>query len=542
MRKNIPLFLLFLIGGLSLSATGARAQDIDTDSLIHMSERALRQESCVEGIQYLMEAQQRVQQNYDVMQDFWINYDLGVAYFIVSEYGRALDHYYKAYSLCEKNRLDKSLKSRTLNAISGVYFDQEEYAKTIDIVTKSFREAEAAKDSATYVLNASNLALIANKQRKFDLSEHYIQLGRSHLTAHENAEASAKLDVIEAERLYLMEQDDRLLPLARRLSACPDVQPGDRVVVLGYLVEIYAQKGMMAEAERAARTALPMAKLKAKPELFGHIAEMYRRKGDLAQCAAYKDSVIVSMDSLNRISNQDLVAKTQMRLELMQQQSDTDRKLGQLIQHRRMLVLLVCICVLIAVIAILAMRNKNRQHRLSMQIRLEKEHQERQAAEYQVKETELKAAFQRQMMEQNLEQKNRELSATALFLNSRNDLLRDLIQQLEGVVAEHSSPSLRSLLLHLQQLLKSSSENDTLTIHFEKTNPDFFKVVKAHHADLSDSDIRFLSYIKMNMSTKDIAALLNVNPDSVKRRKIRMSKKLGLATSADLYAYVQGLE
>ena len=43
------------------------------------------------------------------------------------------------------------------------------------------------------------------------------------------------------------------------------------------------------------------------------------------------------------------------------------------------------------------------------------------------------------------------------------------------------------------------------------------------------------------MQTKDIAALLNITPDSCKRRKIRLSKKLGLETSSDLYSHILGI-
>lgn len=80
-----------------------------------------------------------------------------------------------------------------------------------------------------------------------------------------------------------------------------------------------------------------------------------------------------------------------------------------------------------------------------------------------------------------------------------------------------------------------------MVVNFEAADPDFARRVLERHPALLDSDVRFLSYVRMNMQTKDIAALLNITPDSCKRRKIRISKKLGLETSSDLYSHILGI-
>lgn len=535
--RCLPLFLTVLF---CLGVKVTHARDAMADSLIRKGEAAVRREAYVEGMQMLLEAQKRIRKDYDAEQDFWADYYLGVGYFMVTEYGKALDHFYLAYELCDKHALDGSLKARTLNAIAGVYFDQQNYHKAWEIVMQTYKRKGAERDTDTYLICATDLALIANKWRQFDKSEELLQSARR-LLGGKQGERAMKVEAIEAERLYLMERYDELAPIAKMVSESPHVLLRDKAVMLSYLVKVYSRRGQADSAHAAAAEGMRIAALKAKPELYNAIAGMYEREGDQALALRFKDSVIIYMDSIGRSANHELMAKGQMRLEMAKMQAETDRKLNHLLQHRKMLALLAGICILIAAVAILAMRSRNRQHRFRMQLALEKEQQERQRLEYQAKETELKASFQQQMMEQSLEQKNRELAATTLFVNSRNELLRGLIQQLEGIVEQHSSPELHGLLLHLRQLLKNSSEHDTITISFEKSNPDFFRIVKSHHASLSDSDIRFLSYVKMNMSTKDIASLLNVNPDSIKRRKIRLSKKLGLATSAELYTYVQSL-
>lgn len=539
-RKCLPKRLLPWLFALLTVVQGVAKGDAQTDSLIKRGEELVYGDEYVEGIRLLTEAQKRLKAYYDAGQDYRVNYGLGVGFFMVTEYGKALDYFYAAYTLCDTHSLRSDLKARTLNAIAGVYFDQQNYEKAWDIVMENYKAKDAERDTDAYIICATDLALIANKWRQFDKTEELLQSARRLLKPGNEARAM-KVEAIEAERLHLLGRYAELGPIAKMVSESRHVPSRDKTVMYSYLVEVYSIRGDWDSAHIAAAEGMRMAAIKAKPELYNSIAAMYQREGDHDRALQFKDSVIIYLDSIERRSNRELMAKSQMRLEMMKVQAENDKKLNLLLQHRKMLGLLVCICILIAAIALLYMRNRSRQHRLQMQLQLEKEQQERQRVEYQAKETELKATFQQQMMEQSLEQKNRELSATTLFVNSRNELLRSLIQQLEDIVDEHSSPSLHGLLLHLRQLLKNSSEKDTIAINFEKSSPDFFRIIKSHHADLSDSDIRFLSYVKMNMATKDIASLLNVNPDSIKRRKIRISKKLGLETSADLYSYIQSL-
>lgn len=108
-------------------------------------------------------------------------------------------------------------------------------------------------------------------------------------------------------------------------------------------------------------------------------------------------------------------------------------------------------------------------------------------------------------------------------------------------MAQKSTSLLSDLVHHLEQLLKSSKEEDKFMKDIVNVAPDFTKLIKEKHPELLDSDIRFLTYIRMNLTVKDIATMLNITPESCRRRKIRVSKKLGLPSSAELYSYIINL-
>ena len=56
----------------------------------------------------------------------------------------------------------------------------------------------------------------------------------------------------------------------------------------------------------------------------------------------------------------------------------------------------------------------------------------------------------------------------------------------------------------------------------------FFKDLQANHPNLTKNEVRLYTYFHINISTKEIAALLNIAPASVRQAKSRLYKKMGI--------------
>lgn len=67
---------------------------------------------------------------------------------------------------------------------------------------------------------------------------------------------------------------------------------------------------------------------------------------------------------------------------------------------------------------------------------------------------------------------------------------------------------------------------DHLLLELESSNQRFQQQLKARYPGLTSYDIRLCTYLKANLSTKEIATLLNITPDSVKKAKHRLRKKV----------------
>jgi len=75
-------------------------------------------------------------------------------------------------------------------------------------------------------------------------------------------------------------------------------------------------------------------------------------------------------------------------------------------------------------------------------------------------------------------------------------------------------------------------------IHFDRAHVDFFKRLKAEFSTLTPKDLRLCAYLKMNLSSKEIAPLLNISTRSVEVHRYRIRKKIGLNPDQSLAEFM----
>ncbi|MBX2846254.1 MAG: tetratricopeptide repeat protein [Saprospiraceae bacterium] len=125
-----------------------------------------------------------------------------------------------------------------------------------------------------------------------------------------------------------------------------------------------------------------------------------------------------------------------------------------------------------------------------------------------------------------LESKQRELTTHALHVAQKNELLTTLKEQINGMA---SRPEISGILRQIDQTLESDDDWERFRNYFESVHKDFAKNVKARFTDITQNELRLMALIKMNLSTKEMANILNVTPDSVKKARYRLRKKMGIS-------------
>nr|WP_276611842.1 7TM diverse intracellular signaling domain-containing protein [Chitinophaga oryziterrae] len=134
-----------------------------------------------------------------------------------------------------------------------------------------------------------------------------------------------------------------------------------------------------------------------------------------------------------------------------------------------------------------------------------------------------------ELLQQKLELNQRELVGNSLYIHQKNKLLADLkdqIQDIDNLYPNVKHPGLKSIRSSLKDSQYLDLEWDKFKLHFEQVHPDFFKTLRSKHPSLTQNELRLYAYFHIHLSTKEIAALLNIAPASVRQAKARLNKKM----------------
>jgi len=144
-----------------------------------------------------------------------------------------------------------------------------------------------------------------------------------------------------------------------------------------------------------------------------------------------------------------------------------------------------------------------------------------------------------QQLEQDFEIKNKELAASTMSLIKKNELLTMIKDDLKST-SDSSSVS-KSLKSVISTISKNINEEDSWAIFadaFNNADKDFLKKIKAAHPSLTPNDLRLTAYLRLNLSSKEIAPLLNISVRSVEIKRYRLRKKIDLTHEQGLVEYI----
>ncbi len=137
---------------------------------------------------------------------------------------------------------------------------------------------------------------------------------------------------------------------------------------------------------------------------------------------------------------------------------------------------------------------------------------------------------------QDIESKNRELASSTMNIIKKNEILNTIKKELQRSGAETDG------LKNVERIIDRNLNNKDDWKHFEEAfnsvDKDFLKKIKARHNDLTPHDLRFCTYLRLNLSSKEIAPLLNISVRSVEIKRYRLRKKLKLEHSESLVNYI----
>ena len=134
----------------------------------------------------------------------------------------------------------------------------------------------------------------------------------------------------------------------------------------------------------------------------------------------------------------------------------------------------------------------------------------------------------------DIENKNRELAISTMNIIKKNEFLSSIKTELmKSDVNENSS-----VVKIIDKNLNNTDDWKMFQEAFNNADKDFLKKMKSLHSDLTPNDLRLCAYLRLNLSSKEIAPLLNISPRSVEVKRYRLRKKMSLPHDANLTNYI----
>ncbi|EDP95158.1 triple tyrosine motif-containing protein [Kordia algicida OT-1] len=139
----------------------------------------------------------------------------------------------------------------------------------------------------------------------------------------------------------------------------------------------------------------------------------------------------------------------------------------------------------------------------------------------------------------DIEAKNRELAIATMNMIKKNETLNSIKQELQKQKTD--AQGVKPVIRLIDKNINNAEDWKFFEEAFNHADKDFFKKVKELHPQLTANDLRLCAYLRLNLSSKEIAPLLNISVRSVEIKRYRLRKKISLAREINLNDYFLNL-
>ena len=150
-------------------------------------------------------------------------------------------------------------------------------------------------------------------------------------------------------------------------------------------------------------------------------------------------------------------------------------------------------------------------------------------------------ALRNRQLTHEIGSKNSELASVAMHLVQKGELLAKIKDEL---IRLKKSPSFDPSAHEFRKIIKIfNAENEMdkdwemFASHFDNVHGDFLAALRETYPMLTLTDLKLSAYLRMNLTSKEIAKLLNITVRGVEISRYRLRKKLGIATEVSLYSF-----
>jgi ligand-binding sensor domain-containing protein/DNA-binding CsgD family transcriptional regulator len=151
-------------------------------------------------------------------------------------------------------------------------------------------------------------------------------------------------------------------------------------------------------------------------------------------------------------------------------------------------------------------------------------------------------ALQNDKLASEVTLKNKELATITMHMMSRGKLVARIREELSLLLKKtglsNANSEFKPILRLLEDAEKGDNDWEQFAAHFDEVHHNFLHIIKKKYPILSATDLKLCAYLKLNLSSKEIAQLMNISLKGVEISRYRLRKKLQLETEVNLFDFL----
>lgn len=250
----------------------------------------------------------------------------------------------------------------------------------------------------------------------------------------------------------------------------------------------------------------------------------YEKLGNYELAIQYLKEHRKNQDSIDFHSERGKVSAFGELMETRKKLDDREEKLSQVLVEKKewkrkaaLSAIIASLVIILSIVSVLYWRQRNRLRHL------------RGIHADEGTQNELKAAAEKlEFLNKDLKSKALELTTTSLKVLQRDELLESLENDLNSLSKKEvvSPKEVERLKKQISLVNLAGRSWETFAQHHDELHEGFLSKLREAFPQLSDQDLRLLAVVRLGLSNKEIAGLLNIQPESVRKYKYRLKQKM----------------
>lgn len=145
-------------------------------------------------------------------------------------------------------------------------------------------------------------------------------------------------------------------------------------------------------------------------------------------------------------------------------------------------------------------------------------------------------------LQAQIQNKNKELASATMHLINKNGFINQVKSGVTSVIKKTKNQEvkheLEKVVHSIEKNIAGDSDWEQFEIHFDQVHGDFIQRFKRQFSSLSPQEIKLSAYLRMNLSSKEIAYLMNISTRGIEIARYRLRKKLELDRTDNLQEFI----